>query len=73
VVIVVNDEHRETLAQVVEELQCAGLNVEQVMESIGTIAGSVDLKNFSALSQVTGIAHVEPARRCQVLPPTENA
>lgn len=49
VVIVVNDEHREALAQVVEELQCAGLTVEQVMESIGTIAGSVEMKDFSAL------------------------
>ncbi|HNG95225.1 MAG TPA: hypothetical protein PLB32_20660, partial [Acidobacteriota bacterium] len=37
VVIVVNEEHREALAQVVEALQSAGLTVEPVMESIGTI------------------------------------
>lgn len=73
VVIVVNDEHRELLAQVVVDLQAAGLTVEQVMESIGTIAGSVEMKDFSALCQVKGIAHVEPARECQVLPPSENA
>lgn len=69
VVIVVNDEHRELLAQVVVDLQAAGLTVERVMESIGTIAGSVEMKDFSALSQVKGIAHVEPARECQILPP----
>ena len=72
VVIVVNEKHREALAQVVEALQSAGLTVERVMESIGTIAGSVEMKDFSALCQVKGIAHVEPAREYQLLPPTEN-
>lgn len=68
-IISVDDEHRDRLLEVVEELQAAGMKVEQWMEQIGVVQGSVDSAQVGVLSRVKGVAHVEPLQGYQLAPP----
>jgi translation elongation factor EF-1beta len=68
-VILVDDEHVDRIAEVVKNLQSAGLHVEQSMEQLGIITGSCDSSKVQALSQVDGVSNVETERQYQIAPP----
>lgn len=67
--ISVDDNHVDRMSDVVQNLESAGLKVEQLMENIGIITGSCDSAKVEALSKIEGVAHVEPSRQYQLAPP----
>ena len=67
--ISVDDDHMDRILEVVQGLQSAGMNVEQLMDKIGIVTGSCDSRKVEALSQVEGVSHVEPSREYQLAPP----
>jgi hypothetical protein len=69
VLVSVDDEHLPKMRQVVERCKAAGLDVEQSLDQIGTITGSVDSGKIGALSKVAGVASVERAGEYDVGPP----
>lgn len=69
VVVSVDDAHLPALADVVAELESAGMVVDQTMAVLGTVAGRVPQARLDDLGHVEGVAGIEPARRYQLPPP----
>ncbi|NER33068.1 MAG: ketohydroxyglutarate aldolase [Oscillatoria sp. SIO1A7] len=65
----VGEEHRQRIREVARGLESAGMKVEQLMEAIGTIAGSCDSERLAAVHRVRGVAYVEQERSFQLSPP----
>lgn len=65
----VDDEHMERILDVVQALQTAGMNVEQIMSTLGVITGSCESEKMAALSQIEGVSEVEPQQEYQIAPP----
>lgn len=68
VMISVGDDFLDRIDEVVEGLRDAGLRVGAVMESIGTITGSVNAARMDALSHVEGVSGVSRAREYRLAP-----
>ncbi|MBF2065957.1 MAG: ketohydroxyglutarate aldolase [Calothrix sp. C42_A2020_038] len=67
--ILVDEQHKDKILEVVEALQAYGMKVESIMEQIGVITGSID-SDIKALSNITGVAAVEVAQQYQLPPPS---
>lgn len=68
-VVAVDDEHLGRFSEVVKGLEDAGMDVEQRMEGIGTVTGSIDSEKVEQLRGVEGVSHVEQSRQFQIAPP----
>jgi hypothetical protein len=71
VVISIADDSLDRLPAVVADLATAGLVVDDVLEALGMVTGSVAPSSFRALSAVAGVAEVERQRVVGVRPPEE--
>ena len=69
VVVSVDDDHLDSVAEVAERLRGAGMQVEEAMDSIGMVTGSVAPSRVPALAAVEGVGEVEPERQYQLPPP----
>lgn len=69
--VTVDDAHQDQLMEVAAALQAAGMQVEHSLETIGVITGSCEASQIASLSQVAGVASLEPAQEVQ-LPPTDS-
>jgi hypothetical protein len=69
VLISVDDEHLPKMRQVLESCQAAGLDVEQSLDQIGTITGSIDPGKIGHLAKVAGVSNVERAGEYDIGPP----
>jgi hypothetical protein len=67
--IAVDEQYLDQMLEVAQNLQSAGMNVEQLLEKIGIITGSCDSEKVEALSQVAGVSHVEISRVYKLAPP----
>ncbi|MGO1548820.1 MAG: hypothetical protein ACTHWO_03275 [Nesterenkonia sp.] len=71
----VGDEHLHRLDAIVDELEAAGLQVDQVLRILGQITGRADAADTAEgalhrrLSTVTGVESVDSARQHSVGPP----
>jgi hypothetical protein len=69
VTVTVGDEHRERLEGVVERLRAAGLEVEQVLGTLGIVTGSAPAEALDALRGVEGVASVDQQLTHRLPPP----
>jgi hypothetical protein len=69
VLISIENEHLSKMHQVVERCTAAGLDVDQALDQIGTITGSIDPGKIGHLSKVAGVASVEQAGEYDIGPP----
>ncbi len=67
--VTVDDQHGDRMSEVADRLRAAGLNVESVLESLGTITGSIEPEKVQLISNVEGVSHVETSRSFQLAPP----
>jgi hypothetical protein len=67
--ISVADDHLDRFSEVVKDIEDAGMEVEQRMEDLGVLAGTIDSEKVEPLRQVAGASHVEVSRRFQIPPP----
>jgi len=65
----VDDEHLDRFSEVVRGVEDLGMEVEQKMEDLGVLAGSIDSERVEALRRVEGVSHVEESRGFQIPPP----
>lgn len=68
VVIAVDDAHRDRLAEVIQRLSAAGMRIEQSLENLGVVTGSVASWMIQALAHIEGVSNVE-IERTHRLPP----
>lgn len=69
VLVSVDGEHLPKLGKIVERCKAAGLDVDQTLDQIGTITGSVAPGKIAALSKVAGVVSVERAGGYDIGPP----
>ncbi len=70
VVVSVDEARLKDFPSVLRDMVAAGLHVENKMEMVGTVSGSVDDPHtLSRLRRVKGVAHVERCRQIQIAPP----
>ena len=72
ITVTVDDKYMDRISEVIQNLRSAGMNVEQSMERLGTITGTIDSKKVEALSQVEGVLHVELSREFRLPSPGED-
>ncbi len=65
----VDEEHLGRFSEVVKSIKDAGMDVEQKMEEIGVLTGSIDHEKVERLRKVEGVSDVEQSRRFQIAPP----
>lgn len=71
VVISVADDQVADMASVVSALRAAGLQVAEVLDSVGVVTGTVDGDALGFLSTVPGVVEVERSREFQLPVPDE--
>jgi methylmalonyl-CoA mutase cobalamin-binding subunit len=69
VVVSVADDNMDDMPAVVAALREAGLVVDDVMETLGMVTGSVASEQIWSLRAVPGVAGVERQRAVGLLPP----
>ena len=65
----INDDHLDRFSEVVNDVENAGMEVEQKMEDLGVLTGSIDSEKVEPLRRVEGVWHGEESRRFQIPPP----
>ena len=69
VVVSVDDDHLDDIDKVVTDLRRAGLRVDNVLDAVGVVTGTVAGASVEALESVPGVAEVELERVNRVAPP----
>lgn len=69
VAISVDDDHLDDLDKVVSELRRVGLQVDNVLDAVGVVTGTVAGSAVEALESVPGVAEVELQRVHRIAPP----
>ena len=64
--IVVEDQER--FSEIIENCKKAGLQVEQQMDAVGVITGSIDSEKIGDLKKIAGV-HIEQSRQIGIAPP----
>ncbi len=65
----VDDDHLDRFSEVVKGVEDVGMEVEQRMEDLGVLTGSIDPEKVEPLRRVEGVSHVEESRSFQIPPP----
>jgi hypothetical protein len=65
----VADGSMNRFSEVVRRLKDAGLDVEQELEEIGVVTGSIDSEKAESLREIEGVSHVERSREYRIAPP----
>ena len=69
VTVTVADSHASDIDEVAGRLRDAGMQVDQVLGTLGVITGSIDATRIAALEQLDGVAAVEEQTGFQIAPP----
>jgi hypothetical protein len=69
VTVTVDDGHLDRIEEVAAHLRSSGMQVDQVLNEIGVISGSVPDDRRQLLKTVTGVQSVEDAATVQLPPP----
>lgn len=67
----VADDHLGKMDEVVERMERAGLRVEQRLDAIGVVSGTIDAARVEHLENVGGVASVERSRQVSIPPPQD--
>jgi hypothetical protein len=60
--VLVDEAHKDKLAEVTKALKAKGFILKETLEAIGVLSGSVPASALSALSSVPGVSTVEKER-----------
>jgi hypothetical protein len=65
----INDDHLHRFSEVVRDVEDAGMEIEEKMEDLGVLTGSIDSEKVEPLRRLEGVSHVEESRRVEIPPP----
>jgi len=69
ITVAIADNYTDRMSEVVQKAQAAGMHVDQSLERLGVITGSIAPEKLQALSQVEGVLHVDPSQEIHLAPP----
>ena len=72
VTVSLDEAHIGQINQVADQLRAAGLEVDQVLSTIGIVTGSIEADIMPSLSQVDGVESVEQGRTYKLAPPNSD-
>jgi hypothetical protein len=67
--LTISDTHRQCVGDVVKAVRAAGMRVEQRLDEIGVLIGTIDENKLDGLRRVAGVDSVEADRSFQLPPP----
>jgi isopropylmalate/homocitrate/citramalate synthase len=67
--IAVSDECLDNILEVAQNLRSVGMQVVQIMDTVGVITGSIEQSRVATVSTIEGVESVESTRSYQVPPP----
>lgn len=67
--VTVDDGHLEQIGRVADALRNSGMQVEQVLDALGMITGSVSEDRRSSLGDIAGVVSVDAEMGIQLPPP----
>jgi hypothetical protein len=67
--VAVDDEHLARIDDIVAELRIKGMRVDQVLDRLGVISGSIPEDHQQSLQAVDGVKSVEASHHFQTPPP----
>jgi hypothetical protein len=65
------EDHLDQIDEVVKRMERAGLRVDQRLDAIGVVSGSIDPARVGSLESVGGVANVERSRQVGIPEPDE--
>lgn len=65
----VSDSHLQHLGKIAKAAAKAGMKVEQKLEGLGVLTGSIDASKVKQLHKIEGVSHVEEERKVKISPP----
>ncbi|HVK26000.1 MAG TPA: hypothetical protein VM677_31975 [Actinokineospora sp.] len=68
ILVTLDDAGMSRVDEVVASLRAAGMEIEQVIEPVGTITGSAPDSALEAVQEVEGVDYVEPEQAPYQLP-----
>ena len=69
--ISIADDHLDQIDEIVKRMERAGLRVDQRLDAIGVVSGSIDTARVQSLEGMAGVANVERSRQVSIPPPEE--
>ena len=69
VTVTVDRQHESAIGDVVGALRAAGMQVDQVLDAVGVVTGTIDDEAEPSLHAVEGVESVDRALRFQLPPP----
>ena len=69
ITVTVDDDHLGRIEDVADQLRASGVQIHQVLGSVGIITGEVTDAQRPAIAQVPGVASVEDQQAFQLPPP----
>lgn len=69
ITVTVDEAHLTSIHDVAQQLRSQGMHVDQVLESVGVITGSVPDHHYSALKSIEGVSSVDEQHQFHVPPP----
>ena len=67
--VCLDDAHLHNIEKIAQQLQSAGVSVEQSLAGIGIISGSIDRDRIQSLYQIEGVKQIEQQEVYQIAPP----
>lgn len=67
--VAITEDCLDDILEVAQKLRAAGMDVAQILDTVGVITGSTESTNIKLLSNVAGVESVEAARSIQFNPP----
>ena len=67
VIVTIQDSHVPKIRSVANALKRAGLNVTNIMPTVGIITGEIEAASIERLSAVAGVLAVEPDREVRAI------
>ena len=58
--VCVDDDHLSQIEKISQQLRSSGMNVEQVLSTIGVVSGSIQPDKLNNLYQIEGVNNIEP-------------
>jgi hypothetical protein len=62
VIVKVEKDYKDKLAEIAAECKAAGMSVEQQMNALGMISGSVERASIKRLEGIKGVSYVEESK-----------
>ena len=69
ITVSIDDAHLDRIYEVADRLKDSGMEVEQTMQIVGVVTGSIEAEKMSSLSSIEGVQNVEIEREYQLNPP----